>query len=300
MLQAWADDPAINPYGFRFVALEPGNTPDVVFNALVDHEVVKLSFGVGLMQTYFAGANGNVSPRVDGWIATSLADRPELYGGEVCDMAGHDETGSTMRADLAARSIGCRAERMDLPAYWMQAFDDNLFPVQMATSMFDRVLSRQPASRLYLSMGGHAAPAAPKAVEDEKTELQVAWLDHVMRGAPFREPRVVYWARDAAVPVAGDVHQWPDSAWRRLTAQEWPPDGIGVREFWLGADGRAGAPGGTPTAGSIPLTVPAPDFGNDPVVQAAFGSDTARRRTVDTGADRDPAGLAWPCSGPSR
>src|SRR3954452_23488099 len=39
--QVWSSDPALDPYGIRFRAIEPGNTPDLTFNALVDHGAVK-------------------------------------------------------------------------------------------------------------------------------------------------------------------------------------------------------------------------------------------------------------------
>ena len=45
--QVWSVDQSINPYGISFRALEPGNTPDLVFSALVPNSVLKLSFGVG-------------------------------------------------------------------------------------------------------------------------------------------------------------------------------------------------------------------------------------------------------------
>jgi ABC-2 type transport system ATP-binding protein len=271
LLQAYASDRSLNPYGIRFAALEPGNTPDRVFEALVDHDVVKLSFGLGLLQTYFAGAGPHrVGPQVDRWIATTVADRPELYGGDLCDQAGHDTPEATMRADLASRSIGCMADRMTPPTYWMQAFDDDLFPAGMATSMFDRALATEPRSRLYLSMGGHAAPAAPRAVEQEKTDLQIAWFDHVLRGAPFKVPRVVYWSRDTATAVPGGATAWPDAAFKRRTAPSWPPPGMEGRQFGLAADGSAAAPPASAAAGAIELNAPAEDLRNDPVAGAAF------------------------------
>jgi predicted acyl esterase len=256
MLQVSAGDRSLNPDGFRFAALEPGNTPDVVFNALVDHDVVKLSFGAGLLGTYFAGAHGNVAPQVDRWIATAAADRPELYGGELCDTTGHDSGGSTMRADLAARSAGCRPDRMTLPTLWMQAFDDNLFPAGMAGSMLARM--PDPANRLYLSMGGHAAPAAPRAVEEEKTALQLSWLDDVIDGVPFEGPAVVYWSRVTRTVVPAGAKAWPDAAWERHTAASWPPPGIEAKAAVLGPEA------------AIRLTAPAEDLANDPVAQSAF------------------------------
>src|SRR5215212_1473741 len=176
----------------------------------------------------------------------------------------------TMRSDLAARSIGCMPQRMNLPTYWMQAFDDELFPVAMATSMFDRSFGAVPQSRLYLSMGGHGAPAAPRAVEQEKTALQIAGFDHVLRGAPFKAPRVVYWTRDVSTPVPAGTTAWPGGAFERRTAPAWPPPGMEARAFGLGADGSAAAPPASAVPGTIKLNAPAEDFRNDPVAGAAF------------------------------
>ncbi|MFL5885615.1 MAG: alpha/beta hydrolase, partial [Thermoleophilaceae bacterium] len=45
--QVWAGDRSVDPYGISFRAIEPGNTPDLTFQALVPNSVVKLSFGLG-------------------------------------------------------------------------------------------------------------------------------------------------------------------------------------------------------------------------------------------------------------
>ena len=221
LAQVNAGDPAVNPRGIRFAALEPGNTPDVTFEALVPNQVVKLSFGVGLVETYLVGTHSRQAPIVDKWIATAVADQPALYGGDVCDATGHDTSTSTMKQDLAARSVGCFAERMTPPNLWAQAFDDGLFPPDMAISMWRRM----PASerRLYLSMGGHAAPAAAPAVEKDKLDQQLALLDHVFKGTALRGPAVVYWTRDPAIDVPNDSYQYPDGAWYRQTSASWPP-----------------------------------------------------------------------------
>src|ERR1700694_414281 len=42
-----------NPYGISFKVLEPANTPDYIFQAIVPNDVVKLSFGAGILaQSY--------------------------------------------------------------------------------------------------------------------------------------------------------------------------------------------------------------------------------------------------------
>jgi hypothetical protein len=267
LAQVWSRDPAINTYHIRFAALEPGNTPDITFNALVPHGVVKLSFGVGLLETYLVGTHARVAPIVDKWIATTGLDEPQLYGGQICDADGHDMPSSTMKEDLAARSPGCFVNRMTPPSLWSQAFDDNLFAPDMAISMWQRMRDHSD-NRLYLSMGGHAAPAAPAAVERDRLSEQLRFFDHFLRGATLRLPRVTYWTRDPAVAVPARAYRYPDGAWFRQTAASWPPRGIAGVAYKLSADGRA-VRGNARTA-SLPLAPLGEDERNDPVAAAAL------------------------------
>jgi predicted acyl esterase len=267
--QVWSDDRSIDPYGLRVRALEPANTPDVTFEALVDRGVVKLTFGLGLVETYLVGARAHMAPEVDKWIATAAADQPSLYGGALCDSAGHDAPTSTMKQDLAWRSPGCRVQRMRPPWLWAQAFDDALFPPDMAIATWRRAPDRR-AHLLYLSMGGHAEPAAPAAVEADKFSAQIAFLDHVMRGARLRMPPVTYWVRDPAVAVPANAYAYPPRAWYRRTASTWPPPGTRDVTYQLGADGRAARAGAA--AGTTALAAPGEDESHDDVVSAAMSA----------------------------
>ena len=160
---------------------------------------------------------------MDRWIATAAADEPQLYGsGDLCDLSTHDTATSTMQQDLAWRSVGCQPERLGLPWLWAQAFDDGLFPPDMAISMWRRAPNRAQ-HRLYLSMGGHAAPAADQSVEQDKLDTQMRFLDAVMQGRSLPKPNVVYWTRDPAVAVPADSYAYPAGAWYRQTADDWPP-----------------------------------------------------------------------------
>ena len=257
--QVWSSDPSLNPYGIAFRALEPGNTPDLVFSALVPNQVVKLSFGVGLIETYLVGASARIAPVVDKWIATATADEPQAYGsGNLCDLSAHDTATSTMQQDLAWRSIGCQPERVGLPWHWAQAFDDALFPPDMAISMWRRAPNRSQ-HRLYVSMGGHAAPSADAAVEQDKLAAQMSFLDAAMQGRSLPKPNVVYWTREPAVAVPADSYAYPSGAWYRQTADTWPPSGVADVTYRFD-------PGTTYLS---PLTE---DERNDPVAAAAMSA----------------------------
>lgn len=280
MGQAWAQDPQINPYGIRIRALLPQDTPDVVFNALVPNEVVKLSFGVGLVGTYTVTGDtqGRMSPRVAGWIATAAADQPGLYGGALCDLSGHDTLGSTMRSDLAARSIGCMIDRYTKPFLWTQAIDDTLFPGEMGINMWRHAPAE--TKRLYLSMGGHGSPFPHPSNEEDEFASHLAFLDHALRGEPLGMPPVTYWTRDPRVAVPAGDYQYPREAWFRQTADDWPPPVTEDVLYRLGADGRAVAEGGA-ASGELPLAPTAPDFAGDPVMATVF-SDTPLGTSPET------------------
>ena len=257
LAQVWASDRRYNPYGIRFRALEPADTPDRVFEALDTHDVVKLSFGVALLETYLVGTHAQTAPVVGKWIGVVAADQPQLLAGDVCQDDVHDTSTSSIKADLAFRSVGCHDSRMKPPIMWAQAFDDTLFTADMAISMYERMPSRD--KRLYLDMAGHAAPAASDAELASKLRDQIAFMDHALRGRRLRSPRVVWWTRDGAVAVPGGAYKYPDAAWFRQSAKRWPPPGTRNRVFTLGS-------------GSTPLVPLAEDERNDPVALAAFSA----------------------------
>ncbi|HYF28299.1 MAG TPA: CocE/NonD family hydrolase [Baekduia sp.] len=263
LAQAWATDRALNPRRLRFAAVLPSSTPDRVFDALVEHGVVKLSFGAALVALYSTSARP--SPQVHRWIATAAADQPPLYGtGGPCDMTGHDTPTSTMRADLAWRSMACRPHRLGLPTFWLQQFDDALFPAEMAV----RTLRRRPhrADRLVLGTGGHGAPGAAPSAAGDALRAQVDWLDAVLAGRAPAGPAVTYYARDTQVRAAHGIRQWPEGAWVRRDAPSWPPPGVRLRRLVL-ARGAALEPGGPPA--TTPLAGTAVDVRHDSAATTA-------------------------------
>jgi predicted acyl esterase len=269
LAQVWATDPAMNPYGISFRALLPANTPDKVFDALVPGGVVKLSVGVGLIETYLVGAHAHVAPLIGKWIGATAADQTALYGLGPCALQPHDTETSSMRSDLAWRSVGCQPARMALPWHWAQSFDDEVFPTQMALDVW-RDAPNQADHPLYLSMGGHTAPAADRAVEADKLDAQVQFLDHVFKGTPFAQPPVVYWTRDPRVAVPSSQYQYPSGAWFRQTASTWPPVGTQPTTWQLGADGRA-VPSGA-SSGPLPLASAGSNESHDTVALAAMSA----------------------------
>src|SRR5919197_3431908 len=210
-----------NPYGIRFAAFAPGNTPDYTFRALVPNHVIKLSFGVGLIETYLVGAHAHVAPLIGKWIAELAPDQAPLESGPLCDTSPHDTATSPVKNDLAVRSPGCFADRMTGPVEWSQSFDDGLFPADMAIAMSGRLPN--PDNRLYLTMGGHGAPAAPAAAEADKLHAELRFLDLELKGKGRPLAPVTYWTRDPHVAVPSDAYRYPDGSWEEHTAASCPP-----------------------------------------------------------------------------
>lgn len=265
--QVWHASKLYDPYGFRFRVLEPGNTPDMVMQALVPNQVFKFTWAEGLFGTY--SSTGKLGSAFKRWIVQAAADAP-LYDRPRCDASRHDTPTSTIEQDLAFRSPGCFVSRMTLPSLWAQSFDDGLFPPELAISMWRRMSDRRD-NRLYLSMGGHGAPQADPAAEDDRLRSQIKFADHFLRGRPLRMPRVVYWTRDPAVVVSANKYSYPAGAWYRQTSGQWPPRGIRVRTYRLAANGTA-VEGASAPAGSLPLTPLSSDESNDPVALTAVSS----------------------------
>lgn len=268
--QVYSGEPSLNPYGIRFRAIQPGNTPDLVREAVVPGGVVKLSFGVGLIKTFYADTQGRVAPVVAKWLGSLAADVPALAGAEICQRGEPDTPTSTTNTDLAFRSVGCHPDAITVPSFWSQAFDDALFPAAMAISMQRRIPSRG-RSHLYLDMGGHGAPGVDPAIETAKLRDQLAFFDRHLAGRRAKlPPRVTYWRREPTVPVDAKANRYPPGAWARRTANRWPPPGTGEARYGLGADGRAVQ--GHAVEGSVPLQPVSEHAAEDPVLQSAFAA----------------------------
>ena len=218
--QVWSNDPSMNPYGISFRALEPGNTPDLVFEALVPNSVLKLSFGVGLIGTYFGGSTqGKLAPVVDKWLATAAADAPQLYGsGDLCDRSTHDTATSTMQQDLAWRSVGCQpgAPRAALAL----GAGIRRRPVHARHGDLDVAPRAEPRASIASISRWAATPRRRRTSRSSRTSStrNAASSMRSCRGTPMPGPSVVYWTRDPAVEVPADSYAYPAGAWRRQTA----------------------------------------------------------------------------------
>jgi hypothetical protein len=199
-----------------------------------------------------------------------------------------------MKADLAWRSMGCRPQRLGLPTFWSQQFDDGLFPVDMALRAMR--VRRTRYDRLTFGTGGHGAPAQAERPAQEILARQIRWLGSVLRHRRPRGPHVVFSARDTAVAVPYGAKQWPPTAWARRTARRWPPRRAGSQELALATVPLAGVaadpqddsaataaaqavPNGTSITGALPRL-------QSPGSAAEFRTDATARRRLYAGTAR--------------
>ena len=266
----WSSDPSINPYGISFRALEPGNTPDLVFQALVPNSVLKLSFGVGLVGTYLGGSTtGRIAPVVDKWIATAAADEPQrlrVWGPLRPIDARHGDEHDAAGPRLALGRLPAGAPRAALAL----GAGIRRRPLHAGHGDLDVAPRAEPATSIASTCRWAATPRPrrTRSVEQDKLDTQRRFLDAVMQGRALPRPNVVYWTREPTVEVPADSYAYPSDAWYRQTADSWPPAKVADATYRLGADGSATQ--GSASSGVTYLSPLTEDERNDPVAAAAL------------------------------
>lgn len=210
-----------NPYGIEVTAAGPGHTFYDLYRSLAPNECFKLSFGTMILGVYYSSSGAVIDPWWWArWAGAFASSEPALR--------------DTVRPDFELRSPKTYAQELDrVPSLWVQAFDDLLFPVDEAVDAFD---DRKGSDRLWLSWGGHAAPASNVSKGEaaaREAEWQ-SWFDHYLKGennGADRGPRVTFW-----VPRPGDP---ADQI--RMTASKWPPPQAKERALYLSSEGRLGS-----------------------------------------------------------
>jgi predicted acyl esterase len=270
----------INPYGIDIDAIGPGHTFYGLYRSLAPNECVKESFGLALLAGYY-GSGAVVDPYLTSrWTSALASGEQALKDGIKPEMKLRSP--ETYARDLAA-----------LPSFWVQAFDDLLFPADEAVKAFhDGALDR-----MWLSWGGHAAPAS-NAAEREIAAREASfelWFDRFLKGGSNgleRGPRVTFWFHDPDKPKLQ----------HRLTASTWPPPDAKDVLLYLAPDERlassearsgeavlANAPGmqslaADPIVSSLPLGSSLPAGARTPLETAVFSSKPFREATLLAGA----------------
>ncbi|MBW3595070.1 MAG: CocE/NonD family hydrolase [Actinobacteria bacterium] len=271
----------INPYGIDIDAIGPAHTFYGLRRSLAPNGCTKESFGLALLGGYY-GSGAIVDPYFSGrWTAALASGEP----------AAHRE----IRDEMKLRSPETYSDELeDLPSFWAQAFDDLLFPVDEAVKAF-----RDGAiDRLWLSWGGHAAPASNVSEREVAARERTwhLWFDRFLKGRRNgidKRPRVTYWYHDPAKPKVQ----------HRATSETWPPRAARTNSFFLGPADRllaraskergqralVNAPGmhslsADPIVAAMPLGSSLPPGARTPAETAVFSTPPLKERTLLAGA----------------
>lgn len=123
------------------------------------------------------------------------------------------------------RSLADYADKVEVPTFVSQSWQDNETSVNGATQMYARL---KAPKWLALSSGGHGYTYMQSAFQDSL----VKWMDHWVKGVnngAEKQPKVtVYWELGGQAP--------PVAAWETHYA-DWPVPGVQDQTFQLNADG---------------------------------------------------------------
>ena len=265
-----AHDPSINPYGISFRALEPGNTPDLVFEALVPNSVLKLSFGVGLIGTYFGGStSGKIAPgggQVDRHRGRRRASALRVRGplrpidSRHGDRARCSRTLHGARSAVSPSASGCPGS----------GHRHSMTASSRPTWRSRCGAARRTATSIGFTCRWVATPRLrrTKPVEQDRLDTQRRFLDAAMQGKALPKPSVVDWTRDPDGRGPGRLLRVPGGRVAPATADSWPPAKVADATYRLGADGSATQ--GSASSGVTYLSPLTEDARNDPVAAAAL------------------------------
>ena len=187
----------------RIKATAPGHTFSGLIESLKPNSCLKLSVdGVILGAAYLAN---KARPDPD------LISRWTTYLGSGVEIP-NASTGKVPSQELEERSPRNFVATETQPTYWIQAFDDPLFPVDQALLMYHS-LPGTPR-HLYLSWGGHFQPQPPSYETTYREEQMHRWMSAFLKGSDDgigAAPPVTYWylAADRTNIVRRETTAWP-------------------------------------------------------------------------------------------
>lgn len=173
-------------------------------DALFPNRVFKLSYGTGLSL-----------------LSAGRAD-PILYEWLTAAMTGVNE--QKVIEDLKSRSVlyeghftnkqGVESSLKNVPIYFLQSWEDYLFPAEQAISLYNKLKSQNPNLKLYLGNTGH--PPASLATDSAEAEYMFStikdWFNYWLKGAkkanPFEKGKVVVAPEPGAYTDSVTLTDW--------------------------------------------------------------------------------------------
>lgn len=191
----------------RVKAAAVGQTFADLNEALNPNDCFKFSFATGIFAAaYKATASKTQDDLAARWGATWDTDTEDV---------AFPVVGSTTD-DVATRSPTTYLADLDIPIFWAQAWEDQLFPGDHPEMILEPLEARGVPVHYWFSSGGHAANGDFPAEVDAREAAMLRWLDEHLRGVDngfAAGPQVDYWRRTVAGKPGTWVHQ---------TAADWP------------------------------------------------------------------------------
>jgi predicted acyl esterase len=199
----------------RVKAIGVGNTFDDLNHALNPNDCFKFAFATGI----FVGAYTATATKVDEalpvrWGSQFYTGTEDVGAGPVPSTTAdlHSRSPLTYVHGNPDRSATMYRNGLHVPVFWMQSYEDQLFPPDLPLSILNDLRARHIPVHLWYSSGGHAAGGDFLPDQRAKEAAMLDWMDEFLRGTDhgFRpsdahqRPLVDYWERVAP----GEPGQW--------------------------------------------------------------------------------------------
>lgn len=191
----------------RVKAAAVGQTFADLNMALNPNDCFKFSFATGI----FAAAYKATAAKTQDDLAVRWGATWDTDTEDVTPPAGLSTTD-----DVATRSPLTYLDDLQIPVFWTQAWEDQLFPGDHPEQILEPLDARGVPVHYWFSSGGHAANGNFPAEEVAREAAMLDWLDQFLRGVDhgfLGGPQVDYWRRTEAGKPGTWVHQqaadWP-------------------------------------------------------------------------------------------
>lgn len=243
----------------RVKAAAVGQTFANLNHALNPNDCFKMSWATGIFTAAYKSAGAKTQDDLAArWGATLYTDTEDVSAPGV----------PSTTDDLNSRSPDQVLSQIDIPVFWTQAWEDQLFPADHPQRVLEPLRARGVPVHYWFSSGGHAAGPNFPADESAREAAMVSWFDEFLLDIDHgyesgTKPLVDYWQRTAP---------GKPGAWAPHSASAWPIPSSTPLSLYPHGDGELSAsPAAAGVAGRIVNPGPSANLANDSIVNEVVG-----------------------------